>query len=572
MKRIITWFVTNSVATNLLVGFAVIAGVAAFSQIPIRAYPDFDLPIVSITVPYLGAAPEEVERGVCTRIEDQVDGVVGIQEVLSTADEGICTVRVELFQDADRTQALNDIRNRVNAIETFPAEAEAPLVRLLEVPPVVIEVAVTGPTDERLLKQAAREVRANILALPGITQASVASVRPYEIAIEVSEDSLLRNDLTFDQVAAAVSRNSVDLPGGTIKAEQGQVLLRTKGQAYSADELKRIIVKARPDGGRVLLEDVATVIDGFEDTGQRFVFDGSPAALVQVSRVGDQDIRQIADAVREYVEDSGTRHEGGEAVRLTVWNDQSSMLRDRLGALMGSGIGGLLLVLVILALFLRPSVAIWVAVGIPIALLGATFLLFVVGVSINLYSIIGFILVLGMLVDDAVVVGEAAYVSHRTGGGPACRRDRRHRAGAGACVLRRLDHGGSVPADAVRDRHRRHGAGQRRRGCHLLPRTVLGGVPVRVAGTLGAPVRLAALRRVRHGARQHPRARRVYARAEPTLRGRSRHRRRGIGVGSAALGGPAARGRRLHPHPSALRAGVRRVRRGQLPTHRASDT
>ena len=418
MKRIITWFVTNSVATNLLVGFAVIAGVAAFSQIPIRAYPDFDLPIVSITVPYLGAAPEEVERGVCTRIEDQVDGVVGIQEVLSTADEGVCTVRVELFQDADRTQALNDIRNRVNAIETFPAEAEAPLVRLLEVPPVVIEVAVTGPTDERLLKQAAREVRADILALPGITQASVASVRPYEIAIEVSEDSLLRNELTFDQVAAAVSRNSVDLPGGTIKAEQGQVLLRTKGQAYSADELKRIIVKARPDGGRVLLEDVASVIDGFEDTGQRFVFDGAPAALVQVSRVGDQDIRQIADAVRGYVEDFETRqHEGGEAVRLTVWNDQSSMLRDRLGALMGSGIGGLLLVLVILALFLRPSVAIWVAVGIPIALLGATFLLFVVGVSINLYSIIGFILVLGMLVDDAVVVGEAAYVSHRTGSG-----------------------------------------------------------------------------------------------------------------------------------------------------------
>ncbi|MYE24956.1 MAG: efflux RND transporter permease subunit, partial [Gammaproteobacteria bacterium] len=177
MRRVITWFVTNSVATNLLVGFAVVAGVAAFSQIPVRTYPDFDLPVVSITVPYLGAAPEEVERGVCTRIEDHVDGVVGIREVLATADEGICTVRVELLQDADRTQALNDIRNRIGAIETFPAEAEAPLVRLLEIPSVVIEVAVTGPTDERRLKQLARQVRADILALPGITQATVANVR-----------------------------------------------------------------------------------------------------------------------------------------------------------------------------------------------------------------------------------------------------------------------------------------------------------------------------------------------------------------------------------------------------------
>ena len=418
MRRFITWFVTNPVATNLLVGFAVVAGVAAFSQITVRAYPDVDLPIVAITVPYLGAAPEEVERGVCTRIEDHVDGVVGIKEVLSTADEGVCTVQVELLQDADRAQALNDIRNQVGAIETFPAEAEAPLVRLVEVPTVVIEIAVTGPTDERRLKQVAREVRTDILGLPSVTQATVANVRPYELAVEVSEESLLRNGLTFDQVAAAVSRNSVDLPGGTIKADQGQVLLRTRGQAYNAEELKNIVVTARPDGSQVLLEDVAGVIDGFEDTSQRFVFDGAPAALVQVSRIGDQDIREIADAVKGYVEEFEASGQGdADGVRLTVWNDQSTMLRDRLGALMGSGIQGLLLVLVVLALFLRPSVALWVAVGIPIALLGAIFLLLLFDMTINLNSIVGFLLVLGMLVDDAVVVGESAYVSQRTGMG-----------------------------------------------------------------------------------------------------------------------------------------------------------
>ena len=414
MKRILTWLVTNPVATNLLVGFVVLAGIAAFARIAVRTYPDIDVPIVSITVAYLGAAPEEVERGVCTRIEDHVDGIVGVREVHSTADEGICTVQVELLQDADRNETLNDIRDRINAIETFPAEVEKPLVRLLKLPSPVIDIAVTGPTDERTLKQLARRVRADILALPGITQAVVANVRDYEIAVEVSEASLLRNGLTFDEVAAAVSGNSVDLPGGTINAEQGQVLLRTEGQAYRAAELKKIMVKARPDGSRILLEDIAEVIDGFEDTTTRFVFDGAPAALVKVSRVGDQDMRQIAAAVKGYVEASEAEYADRDA-RLVVWNDRSTMLRDRLGALVDSGLQGLLIVLIILALFLRPSTALWVSVGIPIAFLGAMFLLFVFGISINLMTITGFILVLGMLVDDAVVVGESAYVAQRGG-------------------------------------------------------------------------------------------------------------------------------------------------------------
>lgn len=422
MKRIITWFVTNPVATNLLVGFAVVAGFASFTQVPVRTYPDIDLPVVSVVVPYLGAAPEEVERGVCTRIEDHVDGIVGVKEVRTTADEGVCTVLIELLQDADRTKALNDVRNQVGAIETFPAEAETPLVSMAEVSSRVIDVAVTGPTDERTLKQVARRVRADILALPGITQATVNNVRPYEIAVEVSEASLLRNNLTFDEVAAAVSRNSVDLPGGTIRAEQGEVLLRTSGQAYRGDELKKIMVKARPDGSRILLEDVAEVIDGFEETSARFLFDGMPAALVSVSRVGDQDIRQIAEAVRAYVDEFNDAPDAaagtvGEGVELTVWNDESAMLRDRLGALMDSGVEGLLMVLIILTLFLRPSVALWVSAGIPIALLGAVFLLYALGISINLWSLIGFILVLGMLVDDAVVVGESSHVAQRTAAG-----------------------------------------------------------------------------------------------------------------------------------------------------------
>ena len=413
MKRLVSWFATNPVATNLLVAFLLFAGIASFARISVQIWPDLDVPIISIVVPYLGAAPEEVESSVCARIDEKLEGIEGIDRIRSTAEEGRCRVAVALHFDADRAAVLADVQNQVNAIDTLPMETETPVVRLLSSSDVVIEVAVTGPTDERALKELARGVRDDLLSLPAVTRASVANVRPYEISIEVSEASLQRNQLTFDQVAGAIRGNSVDLPGGAIKTDRGELLLRTHGQADRGEEFGRIEVTTRDDGTRVLLEDVARVVDGFADTGQEFRFDGRPAALIRVSQVGSQDLREISAEVRRYVAES--THP--EDVELTVWNDQSSLLVDRLETLIDSGLQGLLLVLVVLALFLRPHLALWVAAGIPIALLGAVFLLFCFGVSINAISLIGFILVLGLLVDDAVVVGESAYVAQREGAG-----------------------------------------------------------------------------------------------------------------------------------------------------------
>ena len=415
MKRLVSWFAINPVATNLLVAFVLFAGVASFTRIPVQIWPDLNVPVISIAVPYLGAAPEEVETAVCARIDEKLDGIDGIDRVLSTAEEGRCRVRVVLHFDADRASVLADVQNQVNAIDTLPKETETPVVRLVSSSDVVIEVAVTGPTDERTLKELARRVRNDLLSLPAVTRASVANVRPYEISIEVSEASLQRNQLTFDQVANAIRSNSLDLPGGTIRTDRGELLLRTQGQADRGEEFRRIEVTTRDDGTRVLLEDVARVVDGFADTGQEFRFDGRPAALVRVSQVGSQDLREISAQVRRYVAESGARYP--EDVMLTVWNDQSSLLVDRLATLIDSGLQGLLLVLVVLALFLRPHLALWVSAGIPIALLGAVFLLFCFGVSIDAISLIGFILVLGLLVDDAVVVGESAYVAQREGAG-----------------------------------------------------------------------------------------------------------------------------------------------------------
>ena len=413
MKRMIVWFATNHVAANLLMGFAVLAGLAALTQIPVRVYPDVEIPIISVTVPYLGAAPEEVESGVCIRIEEQVEGIVGIKEVRSIADEGLCTVQVNLFFDADPTNVLGEVETQVNAIDTFPEETEKPIVSLVTLPNVVSEVAVTGPTDERALKELGRRVRDDIRRLPGITHASVANTRPYEISIEVSQGDLLRNSLTFDDVAAAVRKRSIDLPGGSIKTDQGELLLRTRGQAYWGLDLENLVVTARADGTRVLLKDVARIVDGFVDTSQALWFNGKPAALVQVARVGNQDLRGISETVRRYVAQSASKYP--EGVELTLWNDESTLLADRLGALVDSGVQGLLMVLVLLTLFLRPHLALWVAAGIPIAFLGAIFLIYWLGYSLDAISVVGFILALGILVDDAVVVGESTYVAHRRG-------------------------------------------------------------------------------------------------------------------------------------------------------------
>ena len=415
MKRMIAWFATNHVAANLVMGFAVLAGLASLYRVPVKLYPDFDLPLIVITVPYLGAAPEEVETGVCARIEERLEGITGVKEIRSVSAEGLCTVNVELLVDVDRTQTLGEVENQVNAIDTFPEEAEKPIIQLAMANNVVAEVAITGPTDERTLKELGRRVRDDILALAGITHAALANVRPYEISVEVSETSLSRNNLTFDDVAAALRDGSLDVPGGSVKTDDGEILLRTAGQAYWGHELENLVVTTRPDGTRVLVRDIGRVVDGFEDTGQALRFDGKPAALVQVSRVGDQDVRQVSAAVRQYVSEASGRY--GDGVELTIWRDESIVLSVRMRALLDSGIQGLLLVLVLLALFLRPHLALWVAAGIPIAFLGAIFLIYWVGLSINAVSVMGFILAIGMLVDDAVVVGEAAYTAQQRGAG-----------------------------------------------------------------------------------------------------------------------------------------------------------
>lgn len=413
MKPIIAWFASNHVAANLLMGLIVLAGLVTLPQMQRKSFPDIDIPIISVTVPYLGAAPEEVEEGVCVRIEEELEGIEGVKQIRSNANEGLCTVSVELYETADEAKALDEVKNRVDSIDTFPEETEKPITNLVTPIRNVLDITITGPEDERTLKELAQQVRDDITQLPGVTQATVSNTRPYEISIEVSEQSLRRNGLTFDEVAAAVRSGSLDLPGGSIKTSAGEILLRTKGQAYWGREFEDLVVTTRADGTRLYLKDVATIVDGFADTDQSLRFNDKPAALIRVARMGEQDLQYIARTVKQYVKDVGPSLP--EGVELTVWNDGSTILEDRLETLLNSGRQGFLMVLILLALFLRPRLAFWVSLGVPVAFLGAIFLTNAVGMSINAISLFGFILVLGILVDDAIVVGESIHSRHQEG-------------------------------------------------------------------------------------------------------------------------------------------------------------
>jgi multidrug efflux pump subunit AcrB len=413
VKGIIEWFARNAVAANLLMALIVIAGLTTLPTITQKPFPDLEMEIITVTAEYLGAGPEEVELGVCIRIEEEVDGVEGVDRITSMAVEGICVVTIELLTGSDVPRALDEIKNRVDTIDTFPEEVEKPIVsRVLNQRPV-IDVAVSGDVSERTLRELGQRVRDEIARLDGISQVRLTLARPYEIAIEVSESSLRRHGLTFDQVAGAIRGSSMDLPGGSIDTEAGEILLRTKGQAYWGPEFERIVVLTHRNGTRLLLEDIADVRDGFAETDQAARFDGMPAVMVRVFRIGDEDVIHISDSVKEYVAEASVRMPQG--VELTVWRDGSRDLRDRRDIMLRNGRAGFMLVLLVLALFVRPRVAFWVALGVPISFAGAFALLPVLGISIDIISLFAFILVLGILVDDAIVIGENVYTHQQRG-------------------------------------------------------------------------------------------------------------------------------------------------------------
>ena len=407
MTRIIAWFAHNSVAANLLMVFIIVSGAMSAFTVKQEVFPEFSLDRITIEVPYLGAAPEEVEQAVNIRLEEAVQGIDGIKQITSTASEGMGSLMIELELGADPRKVADDVKSRVDAIDTFPDETEKPIVREILSRRQVIDITVSGRTDEVTLKTLAEQVRDDLSADPAITQVEIINARPYEISIEVSEAALRRHRLTFDAVALAVRRSSLNLPGGSLRTDGGEILLRTIGQAYRGGDYESLVLLTRPDGTRLRLGDVATVVDGFAQTDQLARFDAEPSVLLSVFRVGDQSALEIADVVDSYVAEAGARMPVG--ISLTTWQDQAQILDDRLSLLLRNGATGFVLVFIVLALFLELRLALWTSLGIPISFLGALWFMPGLDVSINQISLFAFILVLGIVVDDAIVVGENIY-------------------------------------------------------------------------------------------------------------------------------------------------------------------
>ena len=418
-KGFFAWFPQNHVAATLIAFTFVVAGLAALlgGRVRREVFPEIAPNIVTVQVPYPGATPTEVEAGVCLRVEEAVEGITGVDKVTSSANEGVGLVVVETLQDADVDQVLSDVKNRVDAITNFPAEIEEPIVSRLVLRKEVINVSVYGDVDELVLKRTAERAREALAALPQISQVELAVARPYEITIELGEAALRRHALRFDDVAEAVRTGSLDLPAGAIKADDGQTLLRVQGQAYRGEDFARLVLLTRPDGTRVTIGDVARVVDGFAEDDLSARFDGKPAVLLKVFRVGEQDALAVTAAVRDWVAGPGAAMLP-HGVQMATWRDESIILRGRIDLLVTNALQGLVLVFVILALFLELRVAFWVSVGIPISFLGAVALMPALGLSINMISLFAFLLVLGIVVDDAIVVSENIVAQRHAGASP----------------------------------------------------------------------------------------------------------------------------------------------------------
>lgn len=408
-KGLIAWWANNTVAANLLMALIIITGIFMVFEVRKQMFPEIELNTISIQVPFPGAAPQEVEQGVIVLIEDALEDVNGVERLTSTAREGGGSVSVEVESGYDPQVVMDEVKMLVDAIPNFPQQIENPNIYRIRPQRQVIWISVFGDMSERNQKELAKQIRDDLKDIGGITKVETVGARDYEISIEISEHDLQRYNLTFQQVVNAVRGTSIDVAGGSIRTPNGDILLRANNQAYYGEEFEKIVLVNRPDGTRLTLGDIATVKDEFIERRRFTQFDGKPATFVRVDSVGDQNDLAVAEAVRNYIERK--QKELPPEVSVAYWGDSSYYLQGRLDLMLDNMITGGFLVFLMLSLFLQLRLAFWVMIGIPICFLGTIALmpLPMFDISINMISLFGFILVLGIVVDDAIVIGESAY-------------------------------------------------------------------------------------------------------------------------------------------------------------------
>ena len=413
MNGLIKWFIRNPVAANLLMITIIVGGLISLGGYNREIMPSMPAKSIQIDVAYPGADPAEVEDRILVRVEEAIADLEGVNNIQSIAKTGLGTVNAEISSTADNQEVLAAIKTQVDAINTFPAGSERPVVEIIKFKSQPVQVAVMALTDERSLKEIATKIRDDLSGLPGVDFAQLLGAREYEVGIEISETSLRRYGLTFDDVASAVRNSSLNLPAGIIRTDGGDISLRTRSQAYTSADFEKITLIKNPDGTSIALGDVAQVKDGFEENPVITRFNDRPAIMINVFTVTNPDVVGVNKAVKEYIKT--TTKTLPEGVELVSWLDLSKSFRSRVSILVQGGIGGLLLVFVLLMMFLRPRIAIWVCAGMFTAFMGTIWFLPFVDISFNMISLFAFILVLGMVVDDAIIIGENIHTVRASG-------------------------------------------------------------------------------------------------------------------------------------------------------------
>ncbi|MFT6906659.1 MAG: multidrug efflux pump subunit AcrB [Oleiphilaceae bacterium] len=417
MYKLIDWFARNPVAANLLMVLIVLAGsFAMFKLIPLEVFPDIERDRINVTVSYPSSSPEEIEKGISILIEEAVFDLQGVKKITSQSLEGSASVSIEVDTGYDKRNLLNDVKSRVDAINEFPVDAERAKVSISERKHEVIGVVVSGIQSEKELRVLAERVRDEINNLPNVTQVFLDSVRAFELSIEIPEVILREYALSMETVAQAIRNSSIDLSAGTLRTGAGEVFIRAKGQAYNVDDFRRIPIVSLSGGGQLTLGDLAVLNDGFEEDPIKVRFNNQQGIPIEVYRVGKQSAIDVANSVKNYIDSIQTSLPEGSSV--SYWRDRSRIVKARLNTLINSAMQGGFLVLVLLALFLRPAVAFWVCLGIPISFMGGLLMMPFLGVTLNIFSLFAFILVLGIVVDDAIVTGENIYAHFQRNDNP----------------------------------------------------------------------------------------------------------------------------------------------------------
>ena len=405
MESLIRWFVNNKVVSNLLMILIIITGATTIPMLKMEVFPEIDLNIINVSAVYPGATPSDVEEAICIKIEERLQGLDGVKKITSNASENVGSVNIEIISGEDPNDLLERIKAEVDAIDTFPDNVEKPICRKIAGANPVISVAVHGDLDDNSLNKLTEDIKDEIDGLPEVTLTSIVADLENEIKINVKESSLRKYDLSFQNIARSIREWSLNMPSGSIETEDGEILIRSNSQGYTIADFAKIPLIINPNGSIVYLDDISDITDTFSDKFEMdFQFNGDKANLITVFRVGNQNALDVSAAVKGYVFNKNL--ELPSTVRVTAWDDEARILSGRIETIVRNAQQGLILVIIVLALFLKPKLAFWVSLGIPISFMGGFWLFGPLDLSINMLSLFTFILVLGIVVDDAIVVGE----------------------------------------------------------------------------------------------------------------------------------------------------------------------